>query len=242
MMKGKKILSIIGLAGMLLLTACSNGNSAKQSEKEETEEVKEEITPETIEVGKAYTINDDINVTLAKIQKSIIVEPLLGDRQTYYMDNGTMPLDVILLVENISEKELALDELIPVSAKDIESETEYECSKFEMEVEDNTSLSADSTIKPGETARVHCELSVSKDGTNYMVSLGEDKEYQIEYSSSEYLNNNQELPIDSPVGAEGFASITLKNVYYTPKLEPANPGVVYNYYAAEGDDQTLIIA
>jgi len=240
-MKKKLLFVMFLLIGACMIPGCSQTPKLAEEPTETTTEA--EIIPEVMEIGQSYTVNDKANIIISKIQTVEYTSPLLGlGSTTYFKITGKIIVDVVLTIENLSNEEAAANELIKITAMDLETSTEYEPNKYEAEINNYNDLSTEEKIKPGEQGRVHCNLQVPENNHSYKIYIGEDKEFEIEYQSGTLAANYEILEKDVKIECENFSDITLKDVYYTPSIEPPNPTSIYNYAKAKEENNTLLVA
>ena len=102
----------------------------------------------------------------------------------YYYENpkeGQVYIDLVLNFTNNSKKELPVSKICSLSAKTKKGKR-YRCSWFTTEIEKGTRLSSQVSIASGETAKLHCTLSVPDKKETFLLSLKfEDTVYEMEY-------------------------------------------------------------
>lgn len=166
--------------------------------------------PVLLETGRIYEINPEAQFSLSKITTGKTVWASLG--ADYYYENpkeGQVYIDLVLNFTNNSKKELPVSKICSLSAKTKKGKR-YRCSWFTTEIEKGTRLSSQVSIASGETAKLHCTLSVPDKKETFLLSLKfEDTFYEMEYKLGQEITPAVSIDSSSQNLAEFEPAVSL---------------------------------
>lgn len=184
-----------------------------------------------INVKGENTVDGYMNYEILYSQKTSKIEPpILNGYYTYYKakQTGNILVDLVMKVENISDKEIALKDLKGVFKID---GNEYTATKI-LEKSD-TSLSVSGSIATKETKVIHMYAEVgSKTDLTKDIQFNltaNEKEAELTYKLSD-LERQKEYQKSGYVLKDENAEITLKKIKMTDTLNPSKPSSFYRYY------------
>lgn len=219
MMKKVKILCVVLL--LLMLFGCSG--SMKQ-----------------IKTREKNSMNGYMNYEILYSQLTHKIEPAITEGYyTYYKPKNTSDIfvDLVMKVENTSDKELAVKDLkgvFHIADEDYTAEKVIE--------KDDTTLSKSATIPSQETRIVHMYTEVSMktnltEDIQFIFTAHEEKA-QLTYK----INDFKEAKNYQKKGytfKDDRAEIQLDKVTFTDQVKPAKPSTYYHYYQAD-NGKTLV--
>lgn len=208
----KKIKLLCALFLILPLVACGGGK-------------------EKINVKEKNTVKEYMNYEILYSERTTKIEPrILNGYYTYYKakKTGNILVDLVMKIENISDKEISLNDLKVVFKID---DNEYAATKI-LEKSDTT-LSAGGSIATKETKIVHmyAEVDLKTNLTNEIQFnlTANEKEAELIYKISD-LKPQKNYQKSGYTLKDENAEITFKKIKITDTLNPSKPSSFYRYY------------
>ncbi len=233
----KKIISLL-LAGVMAFSLSACGDSGKKSDGEK----KKAFKATELVVGESHSVEEYADFSLFKIVTTKKVTGSMGDNIYYNNDtDGEVYVDLILDLQNTSSENISTDELLELTAEGANG-TEYAAKLYAIETNEGTYVSAYEDITPLTTVRLHCAVSVPETEADLQLLLRvQNKKFSYDYTLGEVVRNAQTLTVGKEIMEDDYAAMTLKEVFYTEKLEPADTSSFYTYYDVDNADNTYLV-
>lgn len=172
--------------------------------------------PVSLETNRMYEINLHDQFSISRISTGNTVWASLGS--DYYYENpkkGQVYIDLVIDYTNSSPRSVPVSDIFSLSAKDKKGK-KYTCKWFTMEIEQGTRLSSHESVPAGQTAKLHCAISVPDKKADYLLSLkcGE-RTFEMNYKFGQEITSAVSIDpsaIDVSMELETTAAVLSKEI------------------------------
>lgn len=221
---------LLGLVLVLGMTACGGTQGEGKSG-----------GPIALTAGETQTVDGYAEFKLFKITTTDTITASVDNSYYYGAPAGSIYVDMVLDYTNLTDRDIACDELVEVSAVN-SAGASYNCESFFVESSGGMDIDNYAVVAPQSSARLHCATAVNPDETSLTFTLKvNNQKYTCDYTLNETVRDVEAIKKGDVIEAEDFAQIKFNGAKYKNELLPSNTSGYYSYYSVKDVDNTYLI-